>query len=226
MNHSTELRTSDEQRQDHKTRNVSRDLLLVCGIISSLLYVGSDIVASMLYEGYRYTDQAFSELLAIGAPTRPLMIKLSVMYNLLVIAFTAGVWAAAGSKRSLRITAVLLFAFGVASFLGPFVPMHVRGSETTFTDVMHIICTIVIVLSVLLAMGFGAAAFGKGFRLYSIATILAVVIFGAWAGFQGPRLAAGLPTPWFGVLERVNIYSTMLWILVLSVNLLKAEKEP
>lgn len=200
--------------------------MLVCGIISSLFYVGSDIIASMRYEGYSYTDQAFSELLAIGAPTRPFMLLLSVAYNLLVIAFAAGVWAAAGRKRGLRITAVLLLAYGAASFLGPFVPMHVRGSETAFTDVMHIICTIVIVLSILLAMGFGAAAAGKAFRLYSIATILAVIIFGVWAGLQGPRMAAGLPTPWFGILERVNIYSMMLWVLVLAINLLKAEKEP
>jgi len=43
-----------------------RKLLLICGILSSLLYVGTDILAAMLYEGYSYTSQSISELGAIG----------------------------------------------------------------------------------------------------------------------------------------------------------------
>lgn len=201
-----------------------RKVLLICGIVSSLLYVGADIAAAMRYPGYSYIDQTFSELLAIGSPVRPFMVAMASVYNPLVIAFGIGVWGAAGRKRSLRITAVLLLAYGVASFLGPFVPVHVRGSEGTLTDTMHIIITIVIVLSILLAMGFGAAARGKAFRLYSIGTLVTVALFGALAGMQAPRIAAQLPTPWLGVIERVNIYSLMLWVLVLAVTLLRADK--
>jgi hypothetical protein len=48
-----------------------RKLLLISGIFSSLLYVVMDIVASMSYDGYSYTSQTVSELIATGAPTRP-----------------------------------------------------------------------------------------------------------------------------------------------------------
>jgi len=34
-------------------------------------------------------------------------------------------------------------------------------------------------------------------------------------------MVAGAPTPGFGILERVNIYGEMLWILVLAVTLLR-----
>ncbi len=56
--------------------------LLLCGVLSSLLYVATDAVAIWLYDGYGYTDQNYSELLATGAPTRPFMLWVSVAYNL------------------------------------------------------------------------------------------------------------------------------------------------
>ena len=46
--------------------------------------------------------------------------------------------------------------------------------------------------------------------------------FGVLAGMQGGSVAAGLATPWMGLIERVNIYTIMLWVLVLGVALLRA----
>lgn len=50
--------------------NMVRKALLVCGILSSLLYVAIDIYGALQFEGYSYASQAISELTAIGAPTR------------------------------------------------------------------------------------------------------------------------------------------------------------
>ena len=38
-------------------------------------------------------------------------------------------------------------------------------------------------------------------------------------------LVAGQPTPWLGLTERLNIYSFMLWIVVLAISLLRAQKD-
>jgi hypothetical protein len=197
------------------------EALLLCGAASSLLYVGSDIVGSMSYPGYSYASQMFSELLAIGSPVRPFMIATANLYNLLLIAFGFGVLLAAGKKRSLRLTGCFVLAYGFFSALGPFVPMHQRGSATSLTDLLHIVCTAGIVLAMLLFVAFGSMASGRGFRIYSIATILAILVGGVLAGAQGSAMSAGLPTPWFGLVERVNIYGAMLWILVLAVVLLR-----
>jgi hypothetical protein len=43
--------------------------LLVCGVLSSLLYVAMTIFVAMQWEGYSSTSQTISEL-SIGAPTR------------------------------------------------------------------------------------------------------------------------------------------------------------
>jgi hypothetical protein len=36
----------------------------------------------------------------------------------------------------------------------------------------------------------------------------------------GVRIAAGQPTPGFGIIERVNIYASLLWIAVLAIAVL------
>ncbi|WP_052290212.1 DUF998 domain-containing protein [Scytonema millei] len=101
--------------------------------------------------------------------------------------------------------------------------MHLRGVEGTLTDTMHAILTGVGVLFMLLAIGFAATAFGKRFRFYSIATILILLVFGIVAGLDGSRLAANLPTPWMGVWERINIFSYMLWVVVLAIMVLRIQ---
>ena len=50
-----------------------------------------------------------------------------------------------------------------------------------------------------------------------------LIVAGAWAGLDGTRSAANLPTPWMGVKERINIYGYMLWLLMLAVVLLRAQ---
>jgi len=197
--------------------------LLVCGILASLLYVASDIVSAMSWEGYSYLDQSVSELRAIGAPTRPFLVPVLLVYALLETAFGWGVRNAAGQKRALSIAGVLLMVLGVVDLAAPFAPMHLRGTEATLTDTMHVMLTVVTVLLILLIIGFGSVADGKRFRLYSVATILILLVCGAWAFLDAPAIAANLPTPWIGVRERVNIYGFMLWMLVLAV-VLRAER--
>ncbi len=210
---------------------ILRDILLACGIVSSLLFVTVDIIASNQWEGYSFTGQAFSELTAIEAPTRPLMVAaVGIPYNLLIIAFSAGIWifaAAAPRRNVLRIMAIMMLVHAISGFTGGTIfPMHSRGIEKamTYTDKMHIIATGLEVLSMLLAIGFGAAAFGGRFRYYSFATILLLIAGGILAGMRAGRVAAGLPTPWMGVTERLNIYAFMLWVIVLTIVLFGLKK--
>jgi hypothetical protein len=200
-----------------------RKSLLVCGIVSALLYIGTDIVASLSRPGYSYVDQAWSELTAVDAPTRAPMLTPMALYGLLVIAFGIGVWQAAGRKRGLRAASILLAAYGAAGLAALlFAPMHQRGTSGGVSDSLHIAATFVLVVLTLSIIRFASGAGGAGFRLYSIATIAILILFGALAGLEGPRLAAGSSTPWLGLLERVNIYSSMLWIVALAGVLLRA----
>jgi hypothetical protein len=202
---------------------MTRKPLLVCGILSSLLYVATVILAPLGWADYSSASQTVSELIAIAPPTRPLTASLFVIYALLVYAFGVGVWQSAAQKRVLRLVAVGLVGKEVLGLVVTlFFPMHLRGVETTLSDSLHGTLTLVGVLFMLLALASAATAFGRPFRLYSIVTILLLVVGGIMTGLDAPRLAPNLPTPWMGVWERANIFAYMLWVVVLSLILLRA----
>jgi hypothetical protein len=197
---------------------------LICGILSSLLYAGADVLAAIRYADYHsFTSQTISELTALGAPSRPLVLPLLTAHGLLALAFGVGVWGSAGQNSRLRLAGRVLIALGVVDLAAPFFPIHVRGAEATLTDTMHIVLTTVTVVIILLVIGVGAAALGKWFRRYSIATILILFVFGALAGLDGARIAAQEPTPWVGVTERINIGGYLLWQVVLALSLLHVQ---
>src|SRR5689334_19979141 len=173
---------------------MTRDILLVCGIVSSLLYVAMNVFVPMQWEGYSSASQTVSELSAIGAPTRPQWVLLGIAYTLLVTAFGFGVWRSARLSRPLRVVGGLMVAYGVISLAWPLAPMHLRGEGFTLTDTMHVILAAVTVFLMLLAIGFGTAVFGKRFRFYSIATLVILFAFGALTFRESPRIAANLPT--------------------------------
>src|SRR5689334_14795101 len=63
--------------QAGRGRNAVRKVLLGCGVLSSILYVGCDVYAWTQYPGYSPVSHAFSELLAEGAPTRAFMVAVA-----------------------------------------------------------------------------------------------------------------------------------------------------
>ena len=77
---------------------ITRKTLLICGILSSLLYVVMNVVVPMQSETYNWVTQTISELSAIGAPTRQLWIKLAIFYGLLLTAYGFGIWLSAGTN--------------------------------------------------------------------------------------------------------------------------------
>ena len=140
------------------------------------------------------------------------------------MAFGWGVWKSAGGNRPLRVVGGLILASSLLGFVWPFAPMHQRevlaAGGGTMSDTLHIVLAFGTVPLFLLTVGFGAAAFGRRFRLYSIALVMAFV-FGVLTGLNGPRISANLPTPYIGLWERINIGVYMIWLVVLAVTLLR-----
>lgn len=210
----------------HPTRrsDLLRRSLLVVGILILPLYVVINILGAMQWENYSFVSQAVSELSAIDAPSRPLLTRLGAVYDLFVFAFALGVWRSAGQKRCLRVAAVLLFGTVLVDILFRFAPMHMRGAEPTATDTMHIVLTGAMVLFILLAVGFSAAAFGRRFRLYAIASIVLMLVSGAWTGLEARGVPTNRPTPWLGLAERITIGLFLVWLAVLAIALLRRGK--
>lgn len=204
----------------------TKDNLLICGILSTILYIIATILGAIKWDEYDSFSQSVSELIAVNAPSASLVIPLFLIYSLLVFAFGIGVWLSAENKRAIRIVAILITAKEVLGVIATlFAPMHLRGIETTLSDTWHIILTAIgVLLCMFPAILSGANAFGKRFRVFSIATILIFLVFGTLAGMDGSKIAENLPTPCAGVWERINIYTYFIWVIVLAINLLRQNK--
>jgi Protein of unknown function (DUF998) len=201
-----------------------KKVLLACGIVSSLFYACQDVLAGMQWQEYSWISQEFSRLSAIGAPSRPVILALNPIYSLLVVAFGLGVWWSAGRRRGLRVVGSALVLYALVSIVWPqFFPEDLTAPVSAFTNTIHIIIAGVTVFAWMLILGFGATVFGKRFRLCSIGTLVAVLLFGGvLTGQQAAAMIAGQPAPWLGLMERINLYSFMLWVVVLAIGLLRA----
>ena len=82
----------------------------------------------------------------------------------------------------------------------------------------------------LITMGFGAFAFRNRFRFFSIGLFLTLIVIGAGSAFRAgadiTQHGFTAPPQWFGLIERIPIYGSMLWVTVLAIVLLCAGKEP
>ncbi len=215
----------NHSQKEGETGSTLQEVLLICGILSPLIFNGSDLLAGMLYPGYSFINQYTSELFAIGAPTSSLVVPLFTVASVLLVAFALGVWISARQNRALRVTALMVVGNAVNGLLlWLFFPMHMRGVGVTFTDTMHNMLAVTGVVFVLLALVFGAVAYRNWLRPYSVATILIIIVPSIVAFAYGFQIGASLTTPLAGMAERIAGYGYGLWMVVLAIVLLRAEK--
>jgi hypothetical protein len=185
-----------------------------------VLYPVSDIVASLRYPGFSYRDQAVSELFAIGAPTSSLVVPLFSISSALLLLFGIGIWRSAAERRVVRVMGAMMVLNTVnALVLWNFFPMHMRGSQPSFTDLMHGLLAIDPFL--LAAIVLGAVAFRGWFRVYTVATIVFTSALSVIGMSFVSAVFANKPTPWMGATERASQYVMNLWYAVLAVVLLR-----
>jgi len=202
-------------------RSKLQTAFLLCGVLASLIWLGTDVFASLSYPGYRYPFDPISGLSAVDAPTKSYVVALDTLYALLKIAFSLGVWISAGRHRALRLTAGLLLAFGLTDLAAIFFPWNPADPVGTTGNLIHgLLAGGLPVLLMLLAIGIGAAANGRWFRFYSYGTLLLMILLGALPLVGGFQIAGTQPPWWFGAVERINGYGYMLWMMVLATVLL------
>ncbi len=200
--------------------------MLLCGILSTLWYAVVNIIVPFQYPGYDIASLTVSELSAIDTPTRTLWIILMIPFTIFTIAFGCGVWSVGKPNKKLLIVAIVIIVDAVFGAFWP--PMHQRqviaAGGGTMTDTLHLVWAFVHLALMIVMMGFGAAALGKWFRIYTIATFIVFIVFGLLTSQESMGIEAGTPTPYVGIWERINIGAYMMWVVVFAINLLGIEK--
>lgn len=198
--------------------NLPQKILLSCGILAPLLYLGTDLLAGKLLKGYSFSAQSIGDLGAAGSPMRSLFVVLTLVSSAFMIAFGVGVWQTVSPAILPRIVAGLILGnvvTGLAATLFFPNPFGVRpdfGTPGVLLMFLSVLCFV-------LAMVIGAMAFHSWMRILSIAipatyVLLAILRFAtAASSFAGTTMLIGTQ-------ERTMSYSFLIWVTALAIYLL------
>jgi hypothetical membrane protein len=195
--------------------------LTIFGALGALVYVIHVVLGGILWEGYNHLMQPISDLTASGAPDRGLLSLITLIYGVFSIIFSisAYLYIKKFTPKIAKIGMLFFLAMHVVSITYGLFPQDLPGSPVTFTGVMHLIITGVIIpltiLSPLLVgLGFRRIRAFKNYGIYSIVTGIVIFIAGGAAAiFFINKL------PYFGLVERINIGFLQLWMLITSLKL-------
>jgi len=197
--------------------------LSLFGIIGAVFYFAHVIFGRMFYEGYNPFSQAISDLTAVNSPSKKIASAFSFLYGLFTVLFSICFFLYFKGDINNIVTLGSLFfcVMTLVSFFGyMFFPLSQAGAVAeatdagTFKDKMHLVVTVLVVVFtivslILFSIGFLKTNNYKNLGIISICTFAAMLI--------GVILINKLPKEYFGIAERVNVYSIIIFTGILSL---------
>jgi hypothetical protein len=205
-----------------------KKLLMLGGVVAAIIYVGTVLLGGWLRPGYSPISMAISELVAEGAPNRPLLSSLFLLYNTLLSVFGLGlilktIPQSLGRKLGI-VGSLALIAVGFAGILMELVfAQEPGGTATTFAGTMHFVMAGVASLGTMVAilmLGLWFRNFPelKGYVAYSLISVSIIFVSGG-----SSAVAMANHSPLFGLLERITIFTFTLWMFVVGWKMAQLE---
>ena len=196
-------------------------LFSLSGIIGVIFYFLHVFIGKMFYENYNSMAQAISDLTSLDSPSKNIAMVFSMLYGIFTVIFSIYFFIYFKQKINKFVTfgAGFFSIMTIVSFLGyTFFPLSEAGYAGTFQDKMHIVVTIAVVLFTVIALilfmiGFFRIKNKKIISVISLCTFSLLLI--------GSILMNNLPKEYFGIAERINVYSIVIYIGILSLWMYK-----
>ena len=202
--------------------------LMFCGIAAAVIYLGTVILGGLLRPGYSHIAMAISELVAESAPNRFLLSSLFLLYNILLSIFGIGLFLKANSQPRGGVSGIIgslaLVAVGIAGVLMELAfPQEPGGTAATFAGLMHLVMAGVASLGTMVAilmMGFWFKHVPalKSYVKYSLTSVAIIFVSG---GMTAAAMANH--SSLFGLLERITIFTFILWVFVIGRKMAQSE---
>lgn len=196
----------------------------ITGLLAAIAYTAAVVLGGALTPGYSHARDAISSLTQTGSTVIPVVVGLFAAYNALLLLFAAGLWAhlRRWGHRQAALGALALVVVGLAGVLMFWFTQDPVGTPLTVRGLGHF------VLAGFQALGTitGILLCGLNFRRipglgslrgYSVVTAVVILLSG---GIGTPTMSMN---PYFGIVERVIIFSFILWIFVVSLRLTVGE---
>ena len=192
-------------------------LIPFLGIFSVIFYFLHVILGEIFYRGYNPLAQAISDLTASNSPSRNIARLFSMFYGICAVSFSIGFFIYLKNKvnKAINVSSFVFCLMNIVSFFGyTLFPLSESGYAGTFQDIMHLAVTILVVLLtivslIIFSIGFFRAKKHKWLGIISICTLLILMV--------GAMLINIVPKEYFGVAERINVYSIIIYTGILSL---------
>jgi len=186
------------------------------GVAGGVFYFLHVFLGQYFYTDYNPMAQAVSDLTASNSPSKNIAMLFSILYGIFTVIFSTYFFVYFKQKINKCVTfgAGFFCIMTIVSFLGyTFFPLSESGYAGTFQDKMHVVVTIIVVLFTIIALilfviGFFKTKNIKYLGIISLCTFLLVL--------SGPMLMNILPKEYFGIAERISIYSLIIFTGILS----------
>lgn len=198
------------------------------GMIGPLIYIAAVIMGGALRGDYNPFYNSISELLIPGSPNLVILSILFGVYNLSLILFSWGILrdSELAKGKSLKVAAVMITVIGVLGLLFIFFPQDPRGAPATLSGNIHLALAGITSPLTILAVFLGGFSFrkerkNKPFVWYSYLSVLLILISG---GMTAASISNN--SPYGGLLERITIFTFLIWVMVFSYLLLERKITP
>jgi energy-converting hydrogenase Eha subunit A len=187
------------------------------GIVGTIFYFMHILFGRIFYEGYNPFAQAISDLTATSSPARNIALIFSFLYGFFTVLFSFSFFVYFKGKINKIVTFGSFFfcAMTVISFLGyTFFPLSEAGYAGTFQDIMHVIVTIFVVVFTSISILFFGIGYmkTKKYKYFGIISLCTFVLL-----MVGAMLINILSENYFGIAQRINAYSVVIYIGLLSL---------
>ena len=199
---------------------LTKRLWILAGILAPIAYTAAVITGGALMPGYSHVRDPISSLTQTGAPVIPVVVGLFTAYSWLLLVFAAGLWLR-WRRRGHRLAAagtLALVAVALAGALMYWFAQDPIGAPLTTRGLGHLILAGVAALGTIVGvllsgLGFRRISGLASLRAYSVASAALIFVSG------GIGTATLSFNPYFGVFERVTIFTFIIWTLVVALRL-------
>ncbi|GBU27596.1 hypothetical protein R84B8_01130 [Treponema sp. R8-4-B8] len=192
-------------------------IISLFGIFSVVFYFLHVILGNIFYEGYNPMAQAVSDLTASNSPSRNIAQVFAFIYGIFSVIFTICLFTYLKNKinKIVTVASCVFCIMNIVSFFGyTFFPLSESGYAGTFQDIIHVVVTILVVLFTVVSL----ILFGIGFIRTTNYKHLGIISFiTLFLLMAGSMLMGILPKGYFGLAERINVYSIVIYTGVLSL---------
>ena len=195
----------------------------VCGIIAPILYLLTAIIGGALRPGYSHITHSVSELLVVGAPNKPLLVTMLIIYGVLMILFPIGLHRGINGGKGSKVGPVFLVIAGVLVLLSATLfPQDPGGEPVTFAGTMHVaLVASMAILSLAAFLAFWrrlkSDSLWSGYDRYSLVTFIVAVPLGVISVIL-------IDSSYMGLLERISVGVILQCIFFMAIKLFRLSK--